>query len=71
MKAISVIEDQDVIKKFLQRLTNPQTPRIAGGVTPSATKSDPTNKDGRMSHRKFRVPALHLRQELVHGSEWT
>jgi len=34
MKVISVIEDQDVIKKILQRRTSPQAPGIMGGETP-------------------------------------
>jgi hypothetical protein len=37
MKVISVIEDQDVTKKILQRRTSPQAPRIMGGKSSAPT----------------------------------
>ncbi|MBN2034778.1 MAG: hypothetical protein JW836_16035 [Deltaproteobacteria bacterium] len=48
MKVISVIEDQDVIKKILQRRTSPQTPGIMGSE--SQTPS-PDDQDAAPSHQ--------------------
>ena len=54
MKVISVIEDQDVIKK------DPQAPGIMGGQASVPAQSDRANKDRRIQHRLFYLSTPRL-----------
>jgi hypothetical protein len=61
MKVISVIGDEDVIEKILKHLSLWEVnPPEVWGEAPAPIQSDRANKDRRIQHRPFHLPAPRI-----------